>query len=86
MKRLLIAVLIIVLSVAAALSWPSNTRGEVEVSSWTKAICDDSNFCIDIEIVCASGRIVDLKPVKYGVQFDKAWADPRSVELQNTWC
>ncbi len=52
--------------------------------TWTKAICNEKNECIDVLILCANGQAISIKPVSWLVQHPENWTDPRgnsSVEL-----
>ena len=55
-------------------------------SSWTKAICTDSNYCIDVRITCVNGQVTDIKPMGEGVQFSGAWEDNRPEEFRDGIC
>ena len=51
--------------------------------SWTKAICDDNNYCLDIEIYCKDGKVVDLIPISIVVGHYEGWNDIRE---ENNFC
>ncbi len=53
--------------------------------SYTKAICDDNNYCRDYEIFCRNTEIVEMRFTGASVQFDKNWEDPRE-EVKNNFC
>jgi hypothetical protein len=53
---------------------------------WTKAICDDGNFCVDYEVTCQDGLVVHLEKTAFSAQYESDWVDPRSPELKNGWC
>jgi len=61
-------------------------RSAANTSAWTKAICDDNHFCIDVLITCENGKVVALKPMMNGTQFSDDWEDPRSDELRSGFC
>ena len=48
--------------------------------SFTKAICNENNYCEDYEIVCNNNEISKLTPTGFAVQFPKQWEDPRIKE------
>lgn len=56
--------------------------GEVILSnrySFTKAICNETNYCQDFEFVCNGSEVVEINPLK-AVQFPIDWKDPRTIE------
>ena len=67
-----------------ALSLESFSRDNVSV--WTKAICNEDNYCIDVRITCRGGRIAEISPVQEGVHFPDEWRDTRTDELRERWC
>jgi hypothetical protein len=52
--------------------------------TYTKAICNDSNYCQDYEIVCNGNDIVTTNPINGAVvQNPEDWEDPRPEEERN---
>jgi hypothetical protein len=45
--------------------------------SWTKAICNSGNECIDAVISCSNGKVVKIEPLLYKVNQGENWTDPR---------
>ena len=45
--------------------------------SWTTAICNDKNECIDVHVVCRNGKVESLEPVSELVKYGEDWKDPR---------
>jgi len=58
----------------------------VPTSAWTKAVCNEENYCLDIQITCEDNRIIDVKPTGEGMYFPEDWEDPRPVEIIEKWC
>jgi len=54
--------------------------------SFTKAICDENNYCQDYEIVCENGELISISPTGRAVQFSENWQDPRDKETINSLC
>jgi len=55
--------------------------------SFTKAICTDTNFCQDFEIVCKYNQQIKISPITgASIQLDSAWEDPRTIEQKNKSC
>ena len=50
---------------------------ELNEYSWTKALCNLDNECIDVVIYCKDGNAVRIEPLLYGVQHPANWSDPR---------
>ena len=57
------------------------------IFSYTKAICDSTNFCQDYEISCENKKMIKMSPITgAAVQFSSGWQDPRSEETRNENC
>lgn len=87
MKKFFVLSIILILSImitALALALPQKTE-EIENSMWTKAICNEENFCVEMEITCKGNTIVDIEPIE-GVQFPEHWKDPRPEEFRERLC
>ncbi len=55
--------------------------------TYTKAICNETNFCQDYEIVCDNTTVVDIKPITGAIiQHSSDWKDPRDKERINGFC
>ena len=92
-KILAIIILIIIVLVAALIFLINRTltgniiREENNTYMYTKAICNESNFCQDNEITCNGSMIVSVSPITGAViQHSKDWQDPRSKEDINKLC
>lgn len=49
-----------------------------DYSTYTKAICDENNFCQDYIFTCENGEIIKQTPITgASIQFDEDWVDPR---------
>ena len=56
-------------------------------SSFTKAICDEGNFCQDYEVFCNETKVIYMAPITGAVvQFSPSWEDPRNEEMINRMC
>ena len=48
-------------------------------STYTKAICNENNFCQDYIFTCENDKVIEQTPITGAVmQFDENWVDPRS--------
>ncbi len=60
---------------------------ELKAYTYTKAICDDNNFCQDHIITCKGSALINNEPITGAfVQFPIKWKDPRSEKEINTFC
>ncbi len=79
----------IITALAGALPYgieTSSDNGAREWTTWTKAICSEENYCIDILITCDGNRVVDLTPLSEGIYFSSDWEDKRPPHLKNQYC
>ena len=88
---ILIAILALILVLAAFLLvifGPRNVTGEVIISeySYTKAICNESNYCEDYEVVCSGGVLKQLNPTGHVAQFQEDWVDERESKNFDGLC
>jgi len=55
--------------------------------SFTKAICDETNYCQDYKIECDGNKTITSKPITgAAVQQLDDWQDPRTQEQINKEC
>lgn len=55
--------------------------------SYTKAICNESNFCQDHEIICSGNKTLSIKPITGAtIQHLPKWKDPREKETIEKTC
>jgi hypothetical protein len=85
-KTILIAIVIVLIIIAVfflnrfitgnVIQEPDNSS---KVYMYTKAICNESNFCQDNEITCQGNETISVTPITGAViQHQKDWQDPRS--------
>lgn len=94
MKKHLRITLIILLILTLALSltifsrqFTGKTVDKLEYYSYTKAICNKTNYCQDYEIVCNGEKVSSIIPVTgAAVQNSANWKDPRDKETINKLC
>ena len=48
--------------------------------SWTSAICDEENNCLDVLIECSGGNVVGIVPVSGFIDHPSDWIDPRDIK------
>lgn len=55
--------------------------------SYTKAVCNEKNFCQDYEILCNGNDILNMIPITgASVQFSSDWKDLRDKETRERLC
>ncbi len=91
-KTISYAILLVIITtlLPAALSFETDARPSnnkmLEWTMWTKAVCNEENYCIDVQITCEGDRVVDIKPVAEGIYFSREWEDPRPEEFRDKLC
>ncbi len=93
MKKAVILALILTILAAAIfllfINFSQNITGAVieeQTHSWTKAICDENNYCEDYEITCNKNISTKITPTGYGIQHEENWEDPRDQEMIEKLC
>ncbi len=88
-----ITVILIVLAVAMAFLFGQIMQNKAASESvhithtFTKAICDGTNYCQDYVVVCNGNSILGLNAITgAAVQFDSDWQDPRNDQEINGFC
>ena len=77
---IILVISIIILTQKAQAEETKNIQ-KTNYHSYTKAICNISNFCQDNLIECQDKEIKSISPITGAfVQFDKNWQDPRTQE------
>jgi len=64
----------------------SSINNDAKISKWTKAVCNEENYCIDIQITCKGDNVIDISPGEKGVYFPDNWIDLRPNNIVNKWC
>jgi hypothetical protein len=92
-KTIIIIILVIIILVAALIFLIRTTlTGKVineqnNTYMYTKAICNESNFCQDNEITCNGSVVVSVSPLTGAViQHSQDWQDPRTETDRNKLC
>jgi len=97
MKKILkfIIILIIILVLALAIFTfflksqitGSSVQGSNDSYIYTKAICNESNYCADHEITYENNEVVKIEPITGAVvQFSENWTDPRQENQKQELC
>jgi len=92
MRKIVILSGILILGLIASLALlnsniKNNDLEATYTNSWTKAICDENNYCQDYEIFCKGKELVSISPITgAAIQFSENWEDPRDEEKRNKVC
>lgn len=86
MKKMMKIAIIILIILALASIITYNLTGQVvsDKYNYTKAICNDNNFCQDYIVTCEGKELIDLSPISGAViQHSSNWSDPRGEQTDN---
>lgn len=66
----------------------SKITGEIvkDHYTYTKAICNQTNYCEDYKITCQNNNVVNIKPTGAIIQFPNDWKDLRNKETIKKIC
>lgn len=83
MKKITITIILIVLLLILIFLFLSIERTisekEIKEYSYTRAICNSSNFCQDYDISCSNNQAINIIPITGAViQHDEDWVDFRN--------
>ena len=86
-KNIALAILIVSLIFVGTLTFAlgqtyitENLQEDNFIHSYTKAVCNENNYCEDYEIICEENKMLKLTPTGFAVQFSKDWKDQRNKE------
>jgi len=95
-KRIILIISLIVLIIITSLflsnkiftgSVIKEDSSEKEVYTYTKAICNETNYCEDNEVKCEGNKTVSVTPITGAVvQFHPDWEDPRDEGKRERLC
>ncbi|MAG10700.1 hypothetical protein CMI44_00085 [Candidatus Pacearchaeota archaeon] len=88
-KAILIIITAILILTLSFFFMTTKITGEaiIDKYSYTKAICNESNFCQDYEIVCEGNKTIRKTPITGAViQQPSGWKDSRTEEFLNKDC
>ena len=75
----ILALILMIFGIFLVVFYGNSVTGGAVLSehSYTKAICNSSNYCEDYEVVCSAGELQKLSPTGYSVQLSGSWNDTR---------
>lgn len=87
---IIIAILLIAIVSFVLISQNLNPTGkaiEEEYYTYTKAICNESNYCQDFIISCDGNKTLEIKSITgAAIQHSRSWQDPRTKEQIEKSC
>ena len=85
---LLTIILIVTLGIIFIFASKSATgQAILDRYSYTKAICNSTNFCQDYVIECESNETISITPITGAVlQNNENWQDPRNEKIADKFC
>lgn len=91
-KKNTIYLIIILLVLTLGLVFLVNTKPTITTdirdydNSYTKAICNETNYCQDYVVECRENEVVKITPTGKAVQHEENWQDPRPLDSRNRLC
>ena len=83
LSTILLGIILFLIIVNAVKTEPEK---KVPTSTWTKAVCNEENYCLDVQITCDEDRVIDIRPTGAATYLPEDWKDPRPVEMIEKWC
>ena len=63
------------------------TRATIQTEhGFTKAICDENNYCEDYEVVCEQNQVKSFTPTGMVIQNPVSWKDSRTSKQIDEMC
>ena len=86
-KILFLTMLLLIIGATLIILSKNLTQNPAEMRSLTKAICNQTNYCQDYQIICEKSKIIQLTPITGAVaQFSEDWIDSRTDESKEIKC
>lgn len=67
-------------------AFETEPKQKIPTSTWTKAVCNEKNYCLDIQITCSENEVFNIQPTGELARFPENWVDPRPIEIIEKWC
>lgn len=86
---ILTSALIVLLNLNSLINITNSITGNTIFSnnySYTKAICNETNYCEDYQITCENNQIIQKTFTGRAIQYSDSWQDPRDNETINKSC
>lgn len=84
---ILLAVLVVFLLNPSLITGKAVQTENKNIYSYTKAICNETNYCQDYEITCEGEKVISTQLITgAAVQHSENWQDPRDKETRERLC
>jgi uncharacterized protein YxeA len=77
-KIIIIIIFILILVIFSYFLIKQITGKTIASYTYTKAFCNETNYCQDYEITCQQGQATRIIATGNAVQHSEAWNDPRN--------
>jgi len=85
-KTVLFLLIMILIFISIFIIKPQISNNNLKEYSFTKAICDENNYCEDYEIICEKNNIKGFISTGFAIQNSDNWNDPRTSEQIEKMC
>jgi len=86
-STVLMIIIIIMILIFQIIIVAPTSLAEIQTKKFTKAICNETNFCQDYEITCEGNKKIKINPIENAsAQFSLEWQDPRSLKEIEKLC
>lgn len=84
----MVEIILITILIFSGSNFFQNISGLATVNyySYTKAICNENNYCEDYEINCEGNKVSSMKFTGAAIQNSFNWKDPRDKETIERLC
>lgn len=84
-KYILLLIILIIILITSTFLTKNTITGNIiknnpEYYTYTKAICDNKNYCEDYIIECQNEKEISIMATGYTIQNPKNWTDKRKKE------
>ncbi len=84
---IILVFILIFFSLKSSVKGQTNQTNVKNYYTYTKAVCNESNFCQDYYVVCENQKIKNISPITGAfIQHSKNWKDPRDEESKKISC
>ncbi len=86
LKLALLLLILALILVAFLILKPRITGNSINQQMFTKAICDNNNYCEDYEVICNQKQVKSFTPTGMVAQNSDNWNDSRTPEQIEEMC
>jgi hypothetical protein len=77
---LLILIILILITIPQSIITGNTIKENPNQYAYTKAICNNKNYCEDYYIECKGNNLIKFNPTGYSIQKPRNWTDERKYE------